>query len=62
MRDEIGMPSYILEIAKRLINSKADLDVLNDEYLCPVDFGLDSSGREMKTFLLSLVGKSKRLA
>jgi hypothetical protein len=50
------------EIAKRLIDAKADLDILNDEYLCPVDFGLDSSGQGMKSFLLSLVGKSKRLA
>lgn len=61
MRDDIGTSSAILESATKLINSKADLDKLNNDHLAPVDLGLDSSSLQMKTFLKSINDKSKRL-
>jgi ankyrin repeat protein len=62
MRDDLGTIGDITETARRLIDAKADLDVLNEDHLSPVDLGLDSNSQEMKKFLKTLVGKSKVLA
>lgn len=51
-----------IELAKRLVNAKADLDIQNNDYLAPVDLGLDSSSTEIRKYLRSLIGKSKRLS
>ena len=51
-----------VESIKMLVDAKADLDVINNDYLAPVDFGIDSSNSEVKGYLKSLVGRSKKLA
>jgi len=50
-----------LESVKLLVDAKADLDKLNDNHLAPVDLGLDSHSSETKSYLKSIMHKSKRL-
>ena len=61
MRDDIGTSLKIQESASKLIEAKANPDILNHDYLAPVDLGLDSSSQITKNYIRSIVSKSKRL-
>ena len=61
MRDDIGTYLWHVESASRLVNAKADLDIVNNDHLAPVDLGLDSTSQSMKIYLRSIMKQSKRL-
>lgn len=55
------MTPFTVDSAEKLVNAKASLDILNNDYLAPVDLGLDSPSLRTKNFLRSVTMKSQKL-